>query len=281
MSDGAEVRSLLDQIDAIKKDNASLEHELLKNAPKEEGSEEGSYFSMGLDTHRVPMRMHANNRARLIEAMRGASHTRGVVLMQGGDQQSQYDTDTELVFRQESYFNYLFGVKEPGWYGVVDLKDGTATLFMPRLPEVYSVWQGAIQPPAHYQKVYATDAVCYVDELHAWLCKRMGTAADATTCLNSEPIFVLHGRNSDSGSLTVTTANYEQFSSFKIVDKAALHPVMANTRVIKSDLELDLMQYVNFLLLCSHACSCTCVCSHVDCAVCITVVCVVRWLLLL
>jgi guanidinobutyrase len=27
--------------------------------------------------------------------------------------------------------------------------------------------------------------------------------------------------------------------------------------------------------------SCTCVCSHVDCAVCITVVCVVRWLLLL
>ena len=37
---------------------------------------------------------------------------------------ARYDTDYEPIFRQESYFNWLFGVEEPGWYGVVDVSTG-------------------------------------------------------------------------------------------------------------------------------------------------------------
>jgi hypothetical protein len=35
---------------------------------------------------------------------------------------------------QESFFTYLFGVTEAGFYGAVDLRSGEATLFAPRLP---------------------------------------------------------------------------------------------------------------------------------------------------
>ena len=36
--------------------------------------------------------------------------------------------------RQESFFAYLFGVTEAGFYGTVDMRIGEATLFAPRLP---------------------------------------------------------------------------------------------------------------------------------------------------
>lgn len=35
---------------------------------------------------------------------------------------------------QESFFAYLFGVTEAGFYGALDLRSGEATLFAPRLP---------------------------------------------------------------------------------------------------------------------------------------------------
>lgn len=38
----------------------------------------------------------------------------GIVLIKGGTDLNQYETDIELVFRQDSWFNYLFGVMEPG-----------------------------------------------------------------------------------------------------------------------------------------------------------------------
>ena len=68
---------------------------------------------------RVPMALHETNRVKLAEMMPKGS--RGVALLQGGDQQTRYDTDHEPVFRQESYFQYLFGVSEAGCFGAVSL----------------------------------------------------------------------------------------------------------------------------------------------------------------
>ena len=69
-------------------------------------------FHLGLGTFRVPMAMHAANRAKLAELM--GADARGVALLMGGEQTTRYDTDHEPVFRQESYFQYLFGVSEAG-----------------------------------------------------------------------------------------------------------------------------------------------------------------------
>jgi len=66
----------------------------------------------------VPMEVHASSCAKLCGILRDRGITSGVVLLQGGDDQCQYDSDTELVFRQDSWFQYLFGVKEPGVFGM-------------------------------------------------------------------------------------------------------------------------------------------------------------------
>ena len=65
------------------------------------------------------MALHEANRVKLAEMMPKGSC--GVALLQGGDQQTRYDTDHEPVFRQESYFQYLFGVSEAGCFGAVSL----------------------------------------------------------------------------------------------------------------------------------------------------------------
>ena len=156
-------------------------------------------FSMGLDTFRVPMSLHAENRARLVAVLRAAGKVSGVVLLQGGNQESRYDTDHEPIFRQESYFNYLFGVKEGGFYGAIDIATGECTLFSPRLPEEYATWMGAILSPDDFRAMYAVDAALYADELGAWASKRISSSC---------PLFLLHGLNTDSGSMTKTTAEF-------------------------------------------------------------------------
>ena len=55
----------------------------------------------------------------------------------GLQQEHRHDTDTERVFRQESYFNWAFGVKEPEFLGAIDIDTGKTTLLMPRLSPVW------------------------------------------------------------------------------------------------------------------------------------------------
>ena len=81
--------------------------------------------------------MYKENRASLLihlksycEKMGGTAE--GLLLLKGGVSRNRNDTDHEELFRQESYFSFLFGVDEPDWYGAVDTTTGEATLFCPR-----------------------------------------------------------------------------------------------------------------------------------------------------
>ena len=51
----------------------------------------------------------------------------------------------KLLCRQESYFHYLFGVEEEDCFGAVNLQTGRSYLFVPHLPESYTVWMGKIK----------------------------------------------------------------------------------------------------------------------------------------
>lgn len=51
-------------------------------------------------------------------------------------------TERNSHILQESYFQWLFGGLEPGYYGSLEVDTGRATLFVPKLPEEYAVWMG-------------------------------------------------------------------------------------------------------------------------------------------
>jgi Xaa-Pro dipeptidase len=192
-----------------------------------------SHFSMGLDTFRVPMSMHRDARARLVERLRrrGVADS-AVVLLEGGAQPYKYDTDRELLFQQESFFQYLFGVKEPGFFGAVEVGSGRSWLFMPRLPHEWAVWMGEILPPEHFRDDYEVDEVRHVDSV-----------AESLRALKPDVLLLLEGRNTDSGRM-VRPASFPGIESFR-TDVSILHPELVECRVIKSDDELALLAWVN------------------------------------
>jgi Xaa-Pro dipeptidase len=200
----------------------------------------GSHFSMGPGTHRVPMAMHAGARRRLLDRLRQRGvPERAVVLLQGGAQQNEYDTDRGLPFRQESFFQYLFGVKEPGFSGAIEVGSGRATLFMPRQPAEWAVWMGRIHPPEHFRALYEVDAVRHADELPA-----------ALQAMRPDVLLLLHGRNTDSHLMAVP-AHFAGIERFR-TDTAVLHPELVECRLRKSPEEVDLLEYVNAVSSAAH-----------------------------
>lgn len=101
----------------------------------------------------VDYAMHSENRGRLITRMRQISGVApgSVLLFRGGLSARRDETDHEPVFRQESTFHYLFGVREPDCLATIDLATERTTVYIPRLPAEYATWMGKIRPPSDYE----------------------------------------------------------------------------------------------------------------------------------
>ncbi|KAI5080887.1 hypothetical protein GOP47_0004070 [Adiantum capillus-veneris] len=155
---------------------------------------------------------------------------------QGGEEQYDYCTDNLVLFRQESYFAYLFGVKEPGFSGALDIETCEAYLFIPRLSPEYAIWSGEIHSPSYYKDLYKVDAVFYVDQIKEFLTGRTKTAKGLV-------LYLLHGLNTDSNNYS-KPAHFEGIDMFEI-DLNTLHPIITECRVIKSHYEIDLLRFVN------------------------------------
>ena len=196
-------------------------------------------FWRGGATLRVPASLHAANRARLVEALVAELEERGiqpgVVVLQGGKELPKYDTDGELVFRQESYFQWAFGVAEPGCFGVISLANGDATLLVPRLPADYACWHGEVRTPEWFSARYGL-AVQFVDQM-------------ATVLKDFAPgwLHVLDGTNSDSGAAVAPTQLPPLAPGLEFLfDDGAFelpHAVMTRLRAVKTEEELAVMRY--------------------------------------
>uniref|UniRef100_A0A674MGI7 Xaa-Pro dipeptidase n=1 Tax=Takifugu rubripes TaxID=31033 RepID=A0A674MGI7_TAKRU len=177
-----------------------------------------SIYWLGNDTLRVSAELFAENRRRLCAGLREKDGLlpQSVVVLQGGEQKQRYCTDTDVLFRQESFFHWTFGVTEPDCYGAIDVDSGKSILFVPKLPESYAVWMGEIYPKEHYKEKYAVDEVHYTCDVSVCKC----------VCV-SLTIFVV-------------------FSPFRFqVNNTLLHPVMVECRLIKTDMELEVLRYTN------------------------------------
>ncbi|XP_054856729.1 xaa-Pro dipeptidase [Eublepharis macularius] len=195
---------------------------------------EGPFFWLGNETLKIPAGLFALNRTRLCDRLRANSNVprKSIVLLQGGEQTNRYCTDTGVIFRQESYFHWTFGVTEADCYGAIDVDSGDPILFIPRLPESYAVWMGKIHPPEFFKKKYAVAEVRYTDEIATVLASK-----------NPSVLLTLRGVNTDSGSVT-REASFEGISQFT-VNNTILHPEIAECRVIKTDMELEVLRYTN------------------------------------
>lgn len=70
-----------------------------------------------------------------------------------------------LSFQQESFFQWCFGVEEPGCYGAVDVGTGASILFVPRLPPEYAIWEGKLHTLDDFTERYGVDETRYTDEI--------------------------------------------------------------------------------------------------------------------
>ncbi|BDA48705.1 Xaa-Pro dipeptidase [Coccomyxa sp. Obi] len=198
-------------------------------------TEKDGTFWMGAKTLKISRsKLHGGIRSKVLDRCRKNldKDKQGIILLKGGGPFHIYSTDMEGIFRQESYFHYIFGVQEEDYYGALDIRDGRTMLFMPRLPDSYAVWMGEIKGPEYYRTHYSVDAVFYTDEI-----------AQRLAALDPPQLHVLSGVNSDSGRKT-EEASFDGLDQFK-VDRDVLHDILAGCRSIKTDEELDVMQYAN------------------------------------
>ncbi|XP_061376800.1 xaa-Pro dipeptidase [Danaus plexippus] len=184
-------------------------------------------WSMGPGTYEVPLSLFAKNRDRLAEKLKSGQ----VVVLQGGDDINLYDTDIQYVFRQEAYFTWACGVREPGCYFALDVKTKKSIVFVPRLPDEYEIWMGKLLSCQDYTNMYGVDEVRYVDEI-----------CDVLKSLEPDTLLTLSGPNTDSG-LTAVEAVFEDIDEFK-VDNETLFPIIAELRVIKTPEEIEVMRYI-------------------------------------
>uniref|UniRef100_A0A7N6BYY9 Xaa-Pro dipeptidase n=1 Tax=Anabas testudineus TaxID=64144 RepID=A0A7N6BYY9_ANATE len=190
-------------------------------------------YWLGNDTLRVAAALFAENRGRLCRELKAKDGVvpQSVVVLQGGEQKQRYCTDTDLVFRQESFFHWAFGVTEPDCFGAIDVGSGKSMLFVPKLPESYATWMGEIFPKEHFKDKYAVDEVHYTCDV------------SLSVLVFTARVCVCRGQNTDSGSIC-REASFEGISQFQ-VNNTLLHPVIVECRLIKTDMELEVLRYTN------------------------------------
>ncbi|CAG9788144.1 unnamed protein product [Diatraea saccharalis] len=184
-------------------------------------------WSMGPGTLEVPLSLFATNRKRLAVKLKPGQ----VVVLQGGDDINLYDTDVQYVFRQEAYFTWICGVREPGCYFALDASTGKGYLFVPRLPEEYEVWMGKLLSCHQFKEIYS------VDEYRIIYCFSREKENFISIIFQFQS-----GPNTDSG-LTAKEAVFEGIDEFN-VDNEILFPIIAELRVIKTPAEIEVMKYV-------------------------------------
>lgn len=179
--------------------------------------------------------MAAEIRANVIKAFRASipDASNSAIVIKGGTEAdfALYDSDClKTEFRQEAFFQYLFGLNEPDCYGVIDCATGETVLFVSEVPADAERWNGPNRPFAYYREKYGVDQAY--------------STADIERVLHERGVKTLHtlwGRNSDSGESTKTVPDFKGIESFN-VDNSLLYPLLAELRVFKTAKEIDLLR---------------------------------------
>ena len=207
----------------------------------------GPVFSLGLDTYRIPMALYELNRVRLVQAMLEKNkNAQGVILLEGGKQTTRYDTDHEPIFRQESYFHWAFGVSEADVYATILLPSGVTTIFVPRYDLTYEIFCGKSPELDAVREKYGVESVLPLEDLPSYI------ASQLTEEEENSKLHLLKGLNTDSGNVAIP-AHYEGIQDHVAkTDYDTLFECIQGNRVIKTDAEIELMRYTNWVSSMAH-----------------------------
>jgi Xaa-Pro dipeptidase len=192
-------------------------------------------FSRGGDSLVIDLAMHAENRRKVVASLREKTVAGDAVMLQGGGEINMYDSDTVWDFRQESNFQYLFGVKEVGCFGAVVVATGESLLFIPHYPVEYSQWFGPIKPTTWFKDTYLVDAVYYVEEL----------ASVMSNQYHIKSFMYYDYENRDSGVILPVPNTFPGSSQFQFLSGPEFAHTINEHRLIKSIAEISILQYTN------------------------------------
>ena len=192
------------------------------------------------------MALYEINRAKVVQSMlKQDSNIRGLILLEGGKQTTRYDTDHEPVFRQESYFHYLFGASQyADCYGVLSIPSGEATLFVPTWGGYTTAVCGNSPEFDIVKKDLGLERVMGVCDLEEFIDKEMKRMVDEDEengreekkngdTSSTPKLYLLNGLNTDSGNLA-TPAYFKSIDKYNdIRDEDTLFKSIAECRVTK------------------------------------------------
>jgi Xaa-Pro dipeptidase len=219
------------------------------------------FLSLGRDTYRVPLQLFQENRQKLANRLVAESdgETPRLVVLQGGPSPLRFDTDHEPVFRQESYFWWLTGVKEPDCAVVLNIsgtaKTITTTILIPKLPESYATIMGKIKSREEWRQLYQVDQVLFIEELEEFLEEQVKIVFPKEEFIKPS-ILLLKGKNSDSGNFyddLIPKFRSKFLNDDITLDTTTLFPIIAECRVHKTALELELLEHVTQISSFAHA----------------------------
>lgn len=121
-------------------------------------------------------------------------------------------------------------------YGLLDLHNHHAILFIPRLDNLYKIWMTVMTKEE--SAIFYELEVRYIDELDETLKNFNGT------------LFLNEGVNSDSGLKTILPD--EKFTAGKVTDLETLYDVIAESRVIKNDEEILALRWASQITAEAH-----------------------------
>lgn len=208
------------------------------------------FLSMGKETFKVSLKdVFGVNRSKVVKELQASSSCppNAVLYMKGGSSETRFDSDHEPLFRQESYFWYLTGVKEPDCSVCIQVASNETTLFIPKLPPAYATIMGRIKTNAEWKEQYQVDHVCYTQDVETYLMGMLTAPASK--------LLLMRGLNSDSGNFYEPPAAIleSQTLTGSVLDATTLFPILAECRVIKSPAELSLLQHVAEVTSFAHA----------------------------
>ena len=143
-----------------KQPNEQPNKHLNEQPNKKLNKQPNKHLNEQIKNQRLLAKACASNRIYFISS--NIANSTSMMYFKGHTSEFRPRTDTDLPFRQESNFLWLFGVQKPGYTASINIETGYTTLFCPLLSNHDKVWTGGDEmTPAEMANYYLVDAVCY------------------------------------------------------------------------------------------------------------------------